>query len=439
PNGCDSLVQLNLQIIQCEIQGVLQSNPVVCNGESSGSLQFSVANGTPPFTYGWERVGGNGPFGTGTLSGLNQIETISNLPKGSYTILVKDNFGNDVVFIQDVTEPPVMTVASTVSDFKGFHIRCAGDANGTIALATTGGVPGYAYAWSNAATSASLQNLSAGLYTCTVTDAQGCSVVQQISLEEPAPLTLEADFQHPGCEGPNTGKISVKSTTGGVLPYTYDLSGSGFSEKTVFSQLSGGDYVLKVMDGNGCEQIVSGTLITPLIPTIELGHDLTVDLAESAQIVLVQNTPLDSFIWSLKPGLSCYDCPEPVATPYETTTFVLTAEAPGGCTDTDSITVFVQKVRDVYVPNVFTPNDDGENDFFTVYGGPEVQEVRLEVYSRWGELVYRHIGAANDESTGWDGIFRGDRVSPGVFVWRARILFVDGVTLDYEGNVTVLR
>jgi gliding motility-associated-like protein len=115
------------------------------------------------------------------------------------------------------------------------------------------------------------------------------------------------------------------------------------------------------------------------------------------------------------------------------------AEAPGGCTDTDSITVFVQKVRDVYVPNIFTPNDDGENDFFTVYGGPEVQEVRLEVYSRWGELVFRHIVGANDESAGWDGTFRGDRVSPGVFVWRAEILFVDGVKSGYEGNVTVLR
>jgi len=153
----------------------------------------------------------------------------------------------------------------------------------------------------------------------------------------------------------------------------------------------------------------------------------------------LQDTPLDSFFWLLKPGLSCYDCPQPIATPFETTTYTLTAEAPGGCTDTDSLTILVQKVRDVYVPNVFSPNDDGENDRFTVYGGPEVLEVKLEVFSRWGELVFRSIGAANDEREGWDGTYKGDLLPSGVYVWRAEILFVDGVMLPYEGDVTLLR
>jgi gliding motility-associated-like protein len=101
--------------------------------------------------------------------------------------------------------------------------------------------------------------------------------------------------------------------------------------------------------------------------------------------------------------------------------------------------VSVLKVRDVYVPNVFSPNDDGVNDFFTVYGGGEVSEVTLEIYSRWGELIFRRIGAANDDPGGWDGTFKGEAVSPGVFVWRADVLFYDGVRLAYSGNVTVVR
>lgn len=439
PNGCDSIVNLNLIIIQCEIQGQLQANPVVCKGETTGALKFSVANGTPPFTYAWERVGGGGPSGTGNIAALNTIQTIPNLPSGSYSVFIKDNFGNDVVFFQDITEPSAISLQETLSSFQGYQIRCQGETNGAISLNISGGIPGYQYAWSNAATTQNLQNLAAGAYTCTVTDAQGCSLVRSFFLTEPTELVLDASFQNPGCAGPNTGIVAATITTGGVLPYTYDISGSGFTNQSTFNGLSGGDYELTVRDGNGCETSETGTLVTPVIPTIELGQDLTVNLAESTQLVPTQNTPLDSFVWSLKPGLSCYNCPEPVATPYETTTYTLTAEAPGGCTDTDSITVFVQKVRDVYVPNIFSPNDDGENDFFTVYGGPEVQEVRLEIYSRWGEMVYRHIGGANDESTGWDGTFRGDRVSPGVFVWRAEILFVDGVTLNYDGDVTVLR
>jgi gliding motility-associated-like protein len=226
---------------------------------------------------------------------------------------------------------------------------------------------------------------------------------------------------------------------GGTLPYQFALSGDDFGTKTDFTKLPPGDYSLTIKDANGCESTASATLVAPLIPNIELGQDLTVNLAESAQILLAHDTPLDSFAWTLRPGLSCYDCPQPLATPFETTTYTLTAEAPGGCTDTDSLTVFVLKVRDVYIPNVFSPNDDGENDFFTVYGGPEVLEVKLEIYSRWGELVFRSIRAANDEPRGWDGTFRGDSVPSGVFVYRAEVLFVDGAKLPYEGNVTVLR
>ncbi len=437
--GCDSLVNLNLQVIQCEIQGQVQSNPVVCQGESSGSLQFSVSNGTPPLTYFWEQIGGAGPSGTGSVVTLNALQTIPNLPAGNYSVFVKDNFGNDVVFFQDIIDPPALVAQINTVDYNGYQISCAGKLNGTASIIVSGGAPQYSYTWSNAATTPNLENLGAGMYTCTVTDAHGCTAISNIDMREPLLLTLEGVFQNPGCDGPSTGEISVQSALGGVLPYSFALSGIDFGSQTAFTQLSGGNYVLKVKDANGCEASVSATLVTPIIPDIELGQNLSVNLAESTQLVLVQNTPLDSFVWSLKPGLSCYDCPEPVATPYETTTYTLTAVASGGCTDTDSITVFVQKVRDVYIPNVFSPNDDGDNDYFTVFGGPEVQEVRLEIYSRWGELVYRHVGAANDESTGWNGVFRGDRVLPGVFVWRADILFVDGVTMGYEGNVTVLR
>lgn len=438
PNGCDSIVNLDLQIIQCEIQGQVLSNPVICNGEASGSLQFSVANGTPPFTYTWERVGG-GPFGTGGVTALNTTEVIPNLPVGAYSVLLKDNFGNDVAFFQEVSEPTALAFSSTSSDFNGFNIRCQGESNGSIGIALTGGVPNYQYAWSNGASTANLQNLSAGIYTCTITDAQDCSIVQSIALVEPAALSFESQFIDPGCDGPNTGSAHILNTMGGTLPYTFALSGNDFSAATDFKDLPEGSYSLTVKDINGCETSTFATLVAALIPTIELGEDLNVDLAESIQIQLVHNTPLDSFSWTLSPGLSCYDCAEPIATPYETTTYTLTAEAPGGCTDTDSLRVFVRKIRDVYIPNVFSPNDDGENEFFSVFGGPEVIEVKLEVYSRWGELIFRNIGAANDDRQGWDGTFRGDPVLSGVFVYRAEILFVDGVRLPYEGNVTVLR
>lgn len=439
PNGCDSTVNLSLQIIECEIQGQLIANPVVCAGETSGSLQFSVANGTPPFTYNWQKIGGGGPSGTGTIAALNTQEAIQNLPAGSYSILVKDNFGNDVAFFQEITEPPVLAFTLDKSDYKGWNIRCNGAANGSIQVGLSGGIPAYSYAWSNGSSAVNLQNLSAGTYTCTATDAQGCAIITPIELLEPSVLLLEAQFLNANCTGENTGEIHVLGASGGVFPYVFALSGNDFGTQMDFTNLWPANYTLIAKDANGCEVSASATLSAPLIPNIELGQDLTVNLAESAQIILAHDTPLDSFFWQLTPGLSCYDCPQPIATPYETTTYTLTAEAPGGCTDTDSLTIFVQKIRDVYIPNVFSPNDDGENDYFTVYGGPEVQELKLEVFSRWGELLFRQIGGANEDRSGWDGMFRGDPVTSGVYVWRAEILFVDGLKLSYEGDVTVVR
>ena len=216
----------------------------------------------------------------------------------------------------------------------------------------------------------------------------------------------------------NTGAIRILTTAGGIAPYTFDLSGGGFGNETEYTDLSPGYYTLTVRDANGCTFAESATFFTPLIPEIELGPDLTVDLGESTRFQLQFNVPLDTFIWSPLPGLSCYDCPQPDATPYHSTTYTLLVKAPGGCTDSDSVTVIVLDKRDVYVPNIFSPDDDGINEIFTVYGGPEVLTVRnLQVYSRWGELVFQRNGlAANDEQGGWDGTFRGKPLSPGVYI-----------------------
>lgn len=440
-NGCDSIVNLDLQVIVCEIQGSLTASPANCHGASDGSFQFSIADGTPPFQYSWERIGTGVPAGAGTLTNLNQLETVGNLPAGTYFVTVSDNFGNDVIVFGEVTEPPPLVSEVQLSDYQGFHVSCFGKMDGSVGLTVSGGAPPYIFLWNNGNTSANLQNLSAGNYQCTVTDASGCSLLAQANLASPEKLVSEVQFDKPGCDGLNTGSIQVLTTEGGVVPYAYSLSGTGFGSETDYTDLPPGHYTLTVRDANGCTFTESTTFTTPFIPEIELGPDLTVDLGESTRFKLLFNVPLDTFIWSPLPGLSCYDCPQPDAMPYHATTYTLTVVAPGGCTDSDNVTVIVLDKRDVYVPNIFSPDDDGINETFTVYGGPEVLTVTtLQVYSRWGELMFlRDALAANDEQNGWDGTFRGKPVSPGVYTWLAEVEFLDGVVLQYEGSVTIVR
>jgi gliding motility-associated-like protein len=440
-NGCDSIVNLDLQVVICEMQGALLASPADCHSSSSGSFQFSIADGTPPFQYVWERIGASAPSGTGIIANLNQVETVGNLPTGTYFVTVSDNFGNDVILFGEVTEPPPLASSIQLKDYQGFQVSCFGIKDGAIHLTPSGGFPPYTLLWSNGEQSAQLQNLAAGIYECTVTDANGCTLVVQATLLEPDELIFEAQFDGPDCDGINTGSIRVLTTTGAAAPYVYQLSGSGYGIATEFADLPPGYYTLTVRDANGCTAVESATFATPLIPVIELGPDLTVDLGESAGFQLLFNVPLDTFIWSPLPGLSCYDCPQPDATPYRTTTYSLTVEAPGGCTDVDSITIIVLAVRNVFVPNIFSPNDDGENEFFTLYGGPEVLTVRnFQVFSRWGELLFlREELAPNDEKNGWDGTFRGKPLPPGVFTWLAEIEFLDGVITVYSGSVTIAR
>lgn len=440
-SGCDSIVYLDLEVIACQIKGDLNTSPTMCNGATNGSFQFLLDYGTPPFQYNWARIGTGAPAGTGAVAGLNQTETVSNLPAGTYFVTVSDNFGNSAIFFGDVAEPPALGSQVQLKDFNGFQVSCFGAMDGSIDMSLQGGVPPYSILWDNGSQASQLQSLGAGTYLCTVTDAQGCTLMVQADLAAPEALTLEALFEKPGCDGLSSGSASVVATGGGTTPYTYSLSGGAFGPATEFKDLLPGSYTLTVRDANGCTAAQSAVFVTPLIPEIELGPDLTVDLGEGTRLNLSFNVPLDTFIWSVLPGLSCYDCPQPEATPYHTTTYTLTVSAPGGCTDSDQVRVIVLDKRDVYVPNVFSPDDDGVNETFTVYGGPEVARVRtFQVYSRWGELVFqREDLAPNDEQSGWDGTFRGKPLPPGVYSWVAELEFLDEVSLKYEGSVTIVR
>lgn len=439
--GCDSTVNLGLQVIVCEIQGALAPDPVDCNGQPTGALHFLVKDGTPPLHYIWERIGSGQPAGSGDISAVNQEILVNNLPEGTYFITITDNFGHDLVLFGDVSEPLPLAATFADADFNGYQVSCAGGDDGWLEVLPSGGLAPYSYSWSTGSQSKRIVQLGAGAYTCTVTDVNGCTEVFSAALTEPPPLQLEARFTNPGCAGYHTGLIQTTGTSGGVPPYEYDLSGAGYSPRDSFSSLFYGNYTLTTCDANGCTADTSGTLIKPLIPQIFLSPDTTIDLGEAAQLSLLSNVPLDSILWTPAMGLSCVNCPKPLATPYRTTTYsVRVISAIDGCVDMDSLTISVLNKRDIYIPNSFSPNADGHNDYFTIFGGPEVLNVKtLEVWSRWGELVFRQDGIKpNQETLGWDGRFRGKNMEPGVFAWRAVVEYVDGLVLSYQGDVTLV-
>jgi gliding motility-associated-like protein len=399
-------------------------SPPTCNGDSDGSISISIQIANPPVTFDF----GNGPQSSNTLSGI---------PAGTYNVQVVDGQGCPGDFTIEVVDFPVLE-----PNISSLNISCFGENDGTATATPSGGAGDYTYLWTTGATTASIEGLIAGAYEVTVTDGNGCTALATTTIIEPAELTMTLEAEGVICFGDETGVITI-TATGGTPPYEYSADGIDFQTGSIITGLAGGDYDVVVRDSRGCTFTLPATITQPPPIIVEAGNDQTVDLGFTANLnatVTPINLPVE-LAWTPPSGLNCTDCLDPDATPFLTTTYTLTATDENGCTGQDSVTVFVNLVRPIYIPNVFSPNGDGLNDFFTAFGGKAAKSIKaLKVFDRWGEKVFEGADLPlGDLARGWDGVFRGKLMDNGVFAYFAQVEFIDGVVVLFEGDVMIVR
>ena len=174
---------------------------------------------------------------------------------------------------------------------------------------------------------------------------------------------------------------------------------------------------------------------------VELGEDKEIKLGDSVQLFAQTTYPVEFYNWASPIDINCDNCPDPFVRPLESMAFAVTTIDENGCQATDRITVFVDRRRDIYIPNVFSPNNDGQNDVFLIFGGDEAVKVKsFYIFNRWGEPMFELFGfPPNDPTYGWDGTHRGELMNGGVYVYLAEIEFVDGVTELFKGDVLLMR
>ena len=146
--------------------------------------------------------------------------------------------------------------------------------------------------------------------------------------------------------------------------------------------------------------------------------------------------------WMPSDNLSCDDCLSPfIMQPANNQVFQITIQDNFGCSNTATIQTNVDIDKSVYSPNVFSANDDGVNDQFTLYGTRCLKKIRyLKVFDRWGELIFIDQNfPANDGNYGWSGDFRGEKINSSLFIWLAEVEFFDGSTTLLNGDVLVIR
>ncbi len=190
------------------------------------------------------------------------------------------------------------------------------------------------------------------------------------------------------------------------------------------------------LDEAGCQaQAMLNIEVSEL--TVEASGGGTVFIGSAIDLnaeVYSSNTDY-SLSWSPDTGLTCTDCANPSAAPQETTVYTVTATDTAGCVDTDQVTVIVQTDVIVNVANAFSPNGDGMNDSFRIIANPAVLSGELNVYDRWGVLMY----TTTDVSIGWDGTYKGEAAQLGTYVYYAKMILATGEEFDTKGNVTLVR
>lgn len=171
--------------------------------------------------------------------------------------------------------------------------------------------------------------------------------------------------------------------------------------------------------------------VNPL-PNANAGMDTTIWWGES---VVLSGTGGTSYQWSPPTGLSCTSCQNPISTPDNTTVYTLIVTDANGCSAAANVTVYViEEEQEIWAPNIFSPNGDGNNDVFYVEG-TNLNEFNLQIYNRWGELIYD----SDDQSQGWDGTQNGKPLNNAVFVYMISYTDTNGEQQVISGNVTLMK
>ncbi|MEL6866122.1 MAG: SdrD B-like domain-containing protein, partial [Bacteroidota bacterium] len=256
----DSDLSANINIISN-----YNGQAISCLGAADARIQVQSTGGLSPYTYAWS---------TGDNSA-----TLTNLAAGTYRLTITDAFACTIERSITINDPDALQLDLNISsNYNGQDISCFGAADGEITATVNGGTPPYSYNWLNGQSTATVTGLTAGNYVLLVSDANGCTISDNISLQNPPQLTatiqIESDFngQAISCPGESDAALRVL-VNGGTAPYTYKWSDN--STNIRIDNLAPGNYAVTVKDANNCQTQANINITAP--PTLDLGIDVLTD------------------------------------------------------------------------------------------------------------------------------------------------------------------
>jgi gliding motility-associated-like protein len=407
---------------QCGYQvEILKITNVSCNGLSDGEIEILVNGGSPPYFFNGE-AGGN-------------IFKLDSLSAGVTNLLISDSEPCDTLLSFVIDEPQPLSSKIEITSFCDTSL---------IKVIPIGGTYPYEFILNNSLpllTDTAYYVVGAGDYQIVINDIMGCSTTDTVIINTHDQIEIIIDsIRDATCLTSSDGFI-LAHIVGGVPPY---FTNSPLYENNLINinDLSRGIYLIEVRDSVNCgnskdvEIDYIDSVYVDILQEDEIlyyGESiiLNVDYHSSSQLV--------DFSWTPSEGLNCSDCQNPTATPLTDTDYYLTMVDENGCYSSDSVKIDVVS-NVLYMPNAFTPNNDGLNDKFKSVGYLEgVSNYTLMIFNRYGQF----IAEIHDPFTGWDGYYNGKVCHQGTYVWKLIYEFEENPysngPITEQGVVTLLR
>ena len=407
---------------------------VLCNGGATGSVTGTSTGGTAPYDMSWIGPNTGNPAGT-EIGNDGGSYTVNGAPAGLYTITITDANGCIATAISTVIEPTLLSASATNTS-----VLCNGGSDGSVTGTATGGTSPYDMSWTGPNTgnpagteittdggSYAVNGAPAGLYTITMTDANGCIATTTTNVIEPNALSVILNSIPPQCNGATDGSIDVQAF-GGTSGYDVSWSGSSIGDPSgieiisnsgnyPITNLPSGNYTVSVLDANGCILATSATLIPPAALTITtLVNDVQCSGVNSGSIQVIANngTPGYNVSWT---GSSVGD---PIGTEismsggsYNMTslgagTYLVTLTDNNGCFDSISVSVnepLPLSIQPITTPTLCQSSLDGEVTLtvsggtpaynLTINSGPLTNPSGDEITASGGSYTFSNLGAGN--------------------------------------------
>ena len=400
-----------------------------CAGENDASIVLNFIGGIDPVTLVWD---------DDATAGTER----NNLPPGNYSVTITD--GTPCVIEESFTIFDVLplVLSANVTD----ALDCDDTNSGAINLLIQGGTPPFTVVWSNGDTTEDLNNVPPNTYVVNITDANGCNIEGSWDVNRFEPLILEVETQSEvDCDSRSVNQTFVAMASGGVPPFQYNWSSgtvSGLNNELMTTD-EDGLVILEVVDGQGCNANYSLNVEIPILgepgfTTSSFGflNYGVYAIQDPIEFINTATGNYESILWDFGDG-SFSGEENPIHTYVEIGSYVVTQTVtyPFGCVYTNVVTLIIEEGYRLVMPDAFTPNDDGINDFFApVHIG--LNTLEINIYDTWGSLIYIESG---DAIRGWDGKVKDEDAENGNYYYTFSAKTFYGNEIKKQGSFIYIK